>query len=193
MLPSAVLFAVSTVALRWPAIAATVWQLAADPSTMKAGTSAAWPAPFVKPLVLLAFGGTLLLLAVRRLRQYRLKERYTLLFLAIGTPFLILAAWPNLIGRFAQKVGIEYGTVTLLCMSVFLILMVFELLCIVSLQDRKITTLAQMVGIIMEKHGLTERAMQFERDKRESAGRSMPRGQSRRERTMIPADAADED
>jgi hypothetical protein len=34
--------------------------------------------------------------------------------------------------------------------------MVFELLTIVSLQDRKIATLAQIVGILMEKQGMSE-------------------------------------
>jgi hypothetical protein len=35
--------------------------------------------------------------------------------------------------------------------------MVFELLTIVSLQDQKISTLAQLVGILMEKQKLAER------------------------------------
>jgi hypothetical protein len=34
--------------------------------------------------------------------------------------------------------------------------MVFELLTIVSLQERRISTLAQMVGILMQKQGLNE-------------------------------------
>jgi hypothetical protein len=34
---------------------------------------------------------------------------------------------------------------------------IFELLTIVSLQDRKIATLAQIVGILMEKHGMGDR------------------------------------
>jgi hypothetical protein len=38
----------------------------------------------------------------------------------------------------------------------FLTVMVFELLTIVSLQDQKITTLAQLVGILMEKQKLAE-------------------------------------
>jgi hypothetical protein len=38
-----------------------------------------------------------------------------------------------------------------------LILIIFELLSIVSVQDRKITTLAQLVGILMEHHKLVDR------------------------------------
>ena len=52
--------------------------------------------------------------------------------------------------------GVEYHTVSVLCIAAFLILMVFELLTIVSLQDRKIATLAQIVGILMEKQGMSE-------------------------------------
>lgn len=111
-----------------------------------------------KPLILIFFGLTLLLLAVRRMRRYRLKERYTLVFLLLGVPFLALAAWPNAIGWFAAKLDIQYGTISLLCVSAFLILMIFELLTIVSLQDRKINTLAQLVGIMMQKQGLSDHA-----------------------------------
>ena len=96
------------------------------------------------------------MLAVRRLRQYKLRERYALVFLLLGLPFAVLAAWPNAIGYLADLLDIHYQTVTLLCVTGFLTVMVFELLTIVSLQDQKITTLAQCVGILMEKQKLAE-------------------------------------
>lgn len=49
----------------------------------------------IRSLILVIFGGSLLLLAVRRLKQFKLKERYTLLFLMLGLPFLVLAVWPR--------------------------------------------------------------------------------------------------
>ena len=99
-------------------------------------------------LILLAIGASLLLLAIQRLRQYRLKERYTLVFIFIGTPFLVLAMFPNALGAFAKYVQIPYQTVALLCVTAFFLLMVLELLTIVSQQDRKITeTLANSVGL----------------------------------------------
>jgi hypothetical protein len=109
--------------------------------------------------LLLAFGATLLILAIRRLRQYKLKERHTLLFLFTGMPFLALAVWPNGLGWLALRMGIEYSSLALLLVAAFLILMVFELLTIVSLQDRRIATLAQIVGIMMEKNGLNDREL----------------------------------
>src|SRR5688572_3674299 len=111
----------------------------------------------LKSLILLLLGGVLLLLAVLRLRRYRLKERYALIFLLLGLPFFALAAWPNAVGRIADYLDMDYRTVTLLCVASVLALMVFELLTIVSVQDQKITALAQLVGILMEKQKLAER------------------------------------
>lgn len=105
----------------------------------------------LRSLILIAFGGLLLMLTVRRLRQYKLKERYALIFLFTGMPFLVLALWPDAIVVLSDTMGIEKPTLMVLCVAAFLLLMVFELLSIVSQQDRKITTLAQMVGILMEK------------------------------------------
>jgi hypothetical protein len=110
----------------------------------------------LKSLILLMLGGSLFVLAVRRLRTYKLRERYALVFLLLGLPFAVLAAWPNAIGYLADLLDIHYQTVTLLCVTGFLTVMVFELLTIVSVQDQKITTLAQLVGILMEKQKLAE-------------------------------------
>ncbi len=113
-------------------------------------------ASLFRSLFLVAFGGTLLTLAVRRLRTYRLRERYALLFVLMGLPFLGLAFWPNGVGWIAEKLRIQYNTLALIGVSVFLFLVVFQLLTIVSVQEQKITTLAQLVGILMEKQKLVE-------------------------------------
>ena len=110
----------------------------------------------LKSLILLLLGGGLLLLAVLRLRRYRLKERYALIFLLLGLPFFALAAWPSAVGRLADFLDVDYRTLTLLGVATVLALMVFELLTIVSVQDQKITALAQLVGILMEKQKLAE-------------------------------------
>ena len=91
-----------------------------------------------------------------RLRQYRLKERYALVFLLLGLPFVALALWPNGVEYAATILGIHYQTVALISVTSFLLLAVFELLTIVSTQDQKISQLAQLVGILMEKQKLAE-------------------------------------
>ena len=98
-----------------------------------------------------AFGLTLLALAIVRLRRYRLKERYALLLVLLGLPFVMLAIWPSAVGWLSQTLVIDHGTILLMGISAFLFLTIFELLSIVSQQDAKITSLAQMVGILEEK------------------------------------------
>ena len=105
----------------------------------------------------MGFGGILLVLAVRRLRTYRLRERYALVFAMLGLPFIALAYWPDAVGWIADRLSIQYNTLALIGVSCFLILAVFELLSIVSVQEQKITALAQLVGILMEKQNLVEK------------------------------------
>lgn len=124
----------------------------------------------VRSLILVAFGGLLLLMAVRRLRRYQLKERYTLLFLFLGIPFLVLAVWPGGVEWLARLLGMAYYTAMLLCVSAFLILTVFELLTIVSQQDRRISTLAQGVAILMEKQKELEGRVRMGEQHQEESG-----------------------
>jgi len=121
---------------------------------------------WIKSVILIGFGSLLLLVALRRLRSYRLKERYALGMMFMGAPFLALAVWPAAVGRMSRWLGIEYNTVSLLCVTAFLMLVVFELLTIVSVQDRKINTLSQMVGILAQQ--------QAEKNGADAAGASQP-------------------
>src|SRR4051812_27962479 len=134
-------------------------QAAAQPSNIPpaggGGAGAMWN-PF-RSLFLIAFGGVLLVLVVRRLRAYRLRERYALVFGLLGLPFIGLAFVPDAVGWIAEKLNIQYNTLALLGVSCFLILAVFELLSIVSVQDQKITALSQLVGILMEQQKLVEK------------------------------------
>ena len=104
-------------------------------------------------LILLAIGNVLLLLAIRSLRVQKLKERHALLFGAVGVPFLALAVWPDGIGWLSARLGIEYQTVLLLAVTSFFLLLNFNLLSIVSVQERRINCLAQMVAIMAQKLG----------------------------------------
>ncbi len=102
-------------------------------------------------LILLAIGAMLLLMALRSLRAQRLKERHALLFALVGVPFLALAAWPNAVGWIASRLGIEYHTVLLLTVMSFFLVMNFKLLSIVSVQERRIACLAQLLAILTRK------------------------------------------
>ena len=92
----------------------------------QAGSSSFGRTQMILHFIPLIFGVGVLALAVRRMRHYQLKERYTLLFVLLGLPFFILAVWPSLIGRVANMLGITYGTISLLCMLAFLLLMILN-------------------------------------------------------------------
>jgi hypothetical protein len=100
------------------------------------------------PIILVGIGALMLALALRSLRARRLKERYALLFAAVGLPFLGLALWPDAVGWVAALLGIQYQTVVLLAVTTFFLVMNFNLLAIISVQERRITDLAQAIGIL---------------------------------------------
>jgi hypothetical protein len=110
----------------------------------------------LRNLIVLAIGATILLMAIRSLRADRLKERYALILVLTGLPFLLLAMWRDAVGYLAEILQIDYRTLALLGVTVFFMLMIFKLLSIVSVQERRITTLAQNVGILMHKQGITD-------------------------------------
>ena len=110
----------------------------------------------LRNLIVLALGATILLMAIRSLRAGRLKERYALIFVLTGLPFLVLAMWRDGVGYIAQWLDIDYRTLALLGVTTFFMLMIFKLLSIVSVQERRITTLAQNMSILMQKQGLTD-------------------------------------
>lgn len=105
----------------------------------------------LKSAILVVFGMTVLVVAFHRLRRYRLKERYALMLMLVGAPFLLLAIWQNAVGQLAEWLGIQYTTFSLLCVTAFLFMMIFELLTIVSVQEQKINTLSQMIGLLMQQ------------------------------------------
>ncbi len=108
----------------------------------------------IRTIVLLFMGGMLLLMTIRSLRAMRLKERYALIFFFTGLPFIILACWPDGIVFLVEKLEIEKPTLMILGVTAFLILMLFKMLAVISVQERKITALTQMVAILMEKQGI---------------------------------------
>ncbi len=110
----------------------------------------------LRNLIALALGAAILFMAIRSLRAGRLKERYALIFVLTGIPFLVLALWRDGVGYLANLLDIDYRTLALIGVTTFFMLMIFKLLSIVSVQERRITTLTQHVAILMQKQGLVD-------------------------------------
>jgi hypothetical protein len=105
----------------------------------------------IRTIVLLGFGLLLVIMSLRSLRQLRMQERWMLLFLVTGLPFLILAAWPDGIVWLSNQMNMEKPTLMVFCLGAFTILLLLKLFSIISVQQRQITTLAQTVGMLQQK------------------------------------------
>ena len=105
-----------------------------------------------RTIFLLGLAVIITALALRSLRAGRLKERYVLFFVLTGIPFLFFAFWPDAIVWAERVFQIEKSTLLVLCVATYFILTTFELLSIVSVQDRKIARLAQVVAIRDAEH-----------------------------------------
>ena len=108
--------------------------------------------------ILLLFGTALLFFAVRSLRNQRLKERYAILMFFTGLPFLVLGVWPDGIVFLSETLDIEKPATMVLGLGVFVLLIVFKLLSIVSVQERKIQDLSQLIAILMAEQRREERS-----------------------------------
>ncbi len=107
--------------------------------------------------ILLGIAIVMTMLTLRSLRAQRLKERYVLLFLFTGLPFAILGFWPDGVLFLQDLLGIEKPTLLALFMAAYFLLTTFELLSIVSVQERKIDGLAQIVAILQHRRKSTDR------------------------------------
>ncbi len=99
-------------------------------------------------LIVLVIGGLILTLTVRSLRAGRLKERYALLFMFLGLPFLVLAVWRDGMGILAQWLHVDYRTLTILMVTTFMVIMNLKMLSLLSVQEKKINELAQRLGVL---------------------------------------------
>lgn len=116
----------------------------------------------IRNLVLFILGGSVLIMAVRSLRAHRLKERYAIIFILTGLPFIGLSLWTNGVGYISQMLSIDYRTVSLVSVTFFFILMIFKLFSIVSVQERQITVLAQRIAVLTQKLQLKDSSIKEE-------------------------------
>ena len=111
----------------------------------------------IRTAILAVYGCAIIALAFRSLAAQRLRERYVLLIITMGLPFLVLAAWPDGVVVASELLRIEKATLLVLLVAGFLVLVIFELLSIVSVHERRIAVLAQRVALLSAAVGESQR------------------------------------
>jgi hypothetical protein len=91
----------------------------------------------------------ILLFIIELLRRRRLKEEYSVLWLATGIVLLLLAVWDGLLDEISNAIGSALATSTMLFFGLgFVMVMLLHFSVRVSLLERQLTTLVQEIGLI---------------------------------------------
>lgn len=115
------------------------WRFAAGPDPAPPGGVSDRAHIFIAVIVLAA-----LIFTVHGVRSYRLRSRYSLLWLVIVVALVPLAVFPGLLDTVSVKLGIDYPPTTFLSLSVaFLFLVVVHLSWELSRAEDRLRTMAE--------------------------------------------------
>ena len=105
-------------------------------------------------LVSLVVATLLLLLVLELVRRRRLQERYSVLWLATGGTLLILAAWPALLERIADTIGIASPPNALFVVALgFFLAVMLHFSLVISRLSEHTSRLAQRLALLEERVG----------------------------------------
>jgi hypothetical protein len=108
-------------------------------------------------LRVIAVGGSLVVFGfvVELVRRRRLKEEYSVLWIATGLVLLVLSAWYSLLVKVTDLIGGVAPSSTLFFFGLlFVIFMLLHFSVRTSQLERRLTALIQEVGILSAKHPL---------------------------------------
>ncbi|MDO8445575.1 MAG: DUF2304 domain-containing protein [Deltaproteobacteria bacterium] len=100
-------------------------------------------------VIAITFSLSILIAIVDLIRRGRLKEQYSLLWLASSGVLLFLSIWRGLLDKMAQLVGVAYPPSLLFLIAfIFLLLIVLHFSVIISSLSEKNKKLAQEIGLL---------------------------------------------
>jgi hypothetical protein len=103
-------------------------------------------------LVALISAFLLLIVVLELVRQRRLQERYSLLWLLTGLVVLVFAAWQSALAKLASAMGIFYPPSALFVLaSGFFLLLLLHYSTVISRLTDQTTKLAQRVALLEER------------------------------------------
>lgn len=104
-------------------------------------------------IIAIAGSVALLLFIVELVRRRRLKEEYSVLWVATALALLLLAAWGGLLRDLAHLVGADSQASTLYFFSIiFIAFMLLHFSVRVSNLERRVVVLLQEVALLAEHH-----------------------------------------
>ncbi len=115
--------------------------------------------------IIIGTGGLILVLVL--VRQRRLKERFAVTWLVVGTGMVVLALARPLLDRLSEALGIRSGTTTVFLIAVLVILLIqLQLSIAVSRMEERLRDLAESVAIANPRSGGSATTTVEERDGR---------------------------
>ncbi len=103
-------------------------------------------------VIAITVSGAIFVAIIELIRRNRLKERYSLIWLAASAVLIILSVWRGLLHFIARTVGIYYPPSFLFLLAIFfLLLLLLHFSVILSSLSENNKRLAQDIGMLKEK------------------------------------------
>jgi hypothetical protein len=103
-------------------------------------------------VIAITVSGGILVVIIELIRRNRLKERYSLIWLAASALLIVLSVWRGLLHFIARSIGIYYPPSFLFLLAIlFLLLLLLHFSVILSSLSENNKRLAQEIGMLKEK------------------------------------------
>jgi hypothetical protein len=109
-------------------------------------------------IIAIGTSGFIFLMVIELIRRNRLKERYSLIWLAASIALMVFSVWRGLLHFIALKLGIYYPPSLLFLLGiVFLIALLLHFSTVISSQSEQNKRLAQEIGALKSRLLVIER------------------------------------
>jgi hypothetical protein len=103
-------------------------------------------------IIALSASGLIFLMVIELIRRNRLKERYSLLWLAASVMLIVFSSWRGLLHYIALKLGISYPPSFLFLLSIaFFIALLLHFSTVISTQTDQNKRMAQEIGMLKSR------------------------------------------
>ncbi len=107
--------------------------------------------PLTHRLVSIALAAIVILVTVEMIRRRKLREEYALLWLTASLALTILAIFPDIPIRLNRLLNIDYQTIVMILVFLFLGMIVMHFAVVISSHAEQIRQLAQQVALLENK------------------------------------------